>query len=60
MEGEEEEEEEKKNQGKYHCDGLNKNCPPRLMRLNAWPIGNDAIGIGVTLLEEVCHFGGRL
>jgi hypothetical protein len=36
------------------------------MYLNAWPIGSgtilkcDLVGVGVALLEEVCHCGGRL
>lgn len=34
------------------------------MYLNAWPIGSSTIrrycvvGVGVTLLEEMCHCGG--
>ena len=40
--------------------------PHRLKCLNAWSIGSCTIrrcgcgGIGVALVEEVCHCGGRL
>lgn len=47
-------------------DGWNKYIPHRLMCLDDWPIGNDTIrmcalvGVGVDLLEKVCHYGGRI
>ena len=47
------------------CDGLNRKGPQRLLCLNAWPIGSDTVSqyklvvVGVALLEEVCHCGGR-
>ena len=35
--------------------------PYRFMYLNVWPIENRLSGgVGVVLLEEVCHRGGRL
>jgi hypothetical protein len=46
------------------CGGLNRNGPHRLKCLNSWPTGNGTIrrcglgGVGVALLEEVCHCGG--
>ena len=48
---------------KTHCGGLNRFGSHRLMCLNAWPTGSDTIrkrglvGVGVVLLEEVCHSG---
>jgi hypothetical protein len=48
------------------CGGLSGYGPHRLMGLNAWPMGNvtirrcGLIGGGVTLLEKVCHCGGRI
>ena len=45
---------------------LNKNGAHRLMCFNVWPIGGGTIrryglvGVGVALLEEVCHCGGGL
>jgi hypothetical protein len=48
------------------CGGLNGYGPHRLMCLNAWPIENGTIrrcglfGVGVALLEEVCHCGDGL
>ena len=48
------------------CAGLNKFSPYRLMCLNAWPTGNGTIrrcgliGVGVALLEEMCHCGREL
>ena len=50
----------------YASGGLNRNGPHRLMCLNAWLIGNGTItsnvliGVGVALLEEARHCGGRL
>jgi hypothetical protein len=44
--------------------GLNRDGPHRLMCLNVWPIGSDAlrrcglIGEGAALLVEVCYCGG--
>ena len=46
--------------------GLNRNGPYILMCMNAWPIRSGTIrryglvGVGVVLLEEVCHCGDRL
>ena len=43
-------------------DSLSSNGPHRLLGLNAWPVGSGGVrwhglaGVGVTLLEEVCHF----
>jgi hypothetical protein len=51
---------------KYMCGDLNRNGPQTLMCLNACHIGHGTIrscglmGVGVALLEEVCHCGGRL
>ena len=51
--------------GQY-CGGLNRNGLHKLMCLNVWPIGSGTIrrcslvGVGMTLLEEVCHCGGGL
>ena len=48
------------------CGALNRFGLQRLMCLSAWPIGNDTIrrydlvGVGVPLLEEVCHCRGGL
>jgi hypothetical protein len=46
------------------CGGLNRNVFHGLMCLSAWPIGCDTIGslvgIGMTLLVEVCHYRGGL
>ena len=39
--------------------GLNRYGSHRLICLNAWPQGV-ALLVGVALLEEVCHYGGRL
>ena len=46
------------------CGGLNRHGFHR-PGFECWAIGNDTIrrcvvGVGVTLLEEVCHCGGRL
>jgi hypothetical protein len=47
------------------CGGLNKYGPHRLMCLNAWLIWSgtirtcDLVGVGVALLEKVCHCGSR-
>ena len=55
-----------KKQAVILCGGLNRNGPNRLMCLTAWPIGSGTIrrcglvGVGVTLLQEVCHCGGGL
>ena len=44
---------------------LNMYGPHRLMCLNACLIGSgtirrcDLVGVGVAMLEEVCHFGDR-
>ena len=43
------------------CSDLNRNCPHKLIDLNAWSLASGTIrrsglvGGGVTLLEEVCH-----
>ena len=48
------------------CCSLDRYGPHRLMYLNAWPIGSTTIrkcglvGVGVVLLQEVCHCWGRL
>ena len=48
------------------CGGLNRFGPHRLMCLNAWLIENDTtricglFGVGVALLEGVCHGGSGL
>ena len=48
------------------CDGLNRNSLHRVMCLHAWPIGSGTIrkcgliGVGMALLEEVCHCRGGL
>ena len=48
------------------CSGLNRFGPHRLMCLNMLDPGSGTIrkyglfGVGVVLLEEVCHCGGRL
>ena len=47
------------------CGGLNRYGPYRLMCLGAWPMGSGSIrrcglGVGVALLEELCHCGGGL
>ena len=46
------------------CGGLNRFGLHRLIYLSAWPIGSGttrrcgSVGVGVALLEEVCHCGG--
>jgi len=47
------------NQG-VECGGLNRFGPQKLACLNAWHIGSGLVGIGVALLEEVCHCWGGL
>jgi hypothetical protein len=47
------------------CGDLNRYGHHRLMCVNAWPLGSDTIrrcglGVGVALLEEVCHCEGTL
>ena len=44
------------------CGGLNRYGPHRLMYLNAWPTISRCglVGVGVILLEEVCHCAGGL
>ena len=48
------------------CSGLNRFGVHGSRCLNAWLIGSDItkscvlVGIGMTLLEEVCHCGGGL
>ena len=48
------------------CVGLNRHDPHKLMCSNAWLVGSGTIrrcglvGVGVPLLEEICHCGGRL
>jgi len=51
--------------GSLMCS-LSRNSPPRVLCLNAWPIGSDITrrcvltGVGMALLEEVCHYEGGL
>ena len=48
------------------CGGLNRFGSHRFMCLNAWPIGSGTIrrcglvGVGVALMEKVCHCGFAL
>jgi hypothetical protein len=50
----------------FDCGSMNKFVPHRFMCMNAWPIRNDTIikynlvGVGVALLQEVCHWKGKL